>query len=327
MKKAKYYNHHDDGKVECLLCAHNCIIGENKKGLCRVRENVGGQLYTTNYGQVSSYGLDPMEKKPLYHFHPKKTIFSIGTIGCNFRCPFCQNWEISQIDDRTTKQLAPEDIVSLAESFEGNIGIAYTYSEPMVWYEYVYDTSKLAKKAGLVNVLVTNGFIEEEPLKELLPYIDAMNIDVKGFSEEFYKKFANGKLEQVKRTVGLAYKSCHVEVTTLVIPGLNDSKNEIDSLCKWLSSIGRDIPYHLSRYFPNYKMDLPTTPLDTMEKAYNIAANHLEYVYMGNIRSKRSNTYCPDCNSLLIERQYITEIVNLTNQKKCGNCGKDIKIL
>lgn len=327
MKKAKYYDILEDGKIRCLLCPQNCIIAENRKGFCRVRENFKGELYSTNYGRISSYGLDPIEKKPLYHFYPGSIIFSIGTVGCNFRCPFCQNWQISQIEDRETAEFAPQKIVSLAKSFEGNIGIAYTYSEPLIWYEYVYETSRLAKESGLVNVLVTNGFIEVEPLKELLPYIDAINIDVKGFSQEFYREYTKGDLAPVKRTVELAHKNCHVEVTTLLISGLNDSEEEIKSLCSWLSSLKKDIPLHLSRYFPNYKMDLPATPLDTMESAYNTASKYLEYVYLGNVRSKRNNTYCPQCNALLIERQYIANIVGVTREGKCAKCGKDINIV
>ncbi len=327
MEKAKYYEVLADGKIRCLLCPQNCIIAENRKGFCRARENLKGELYSTNYGRISSYGLDPMEKKPLYHFYPGSTIFSIGTIGCNFRCPFCQNWQISQIEDRETAEFTPQKIVSLAKSFKGNIGIAYTYSEPMIWYEYVYETSRLAKESGLVNVLVTNGFIEEDPLKELLPYIDAMNIDVKGFSQEFYKKYTRGSLEPVKRSVELAHKNCHVEVTTLLISGLNDSEKEIESLCSWLASLRKDIPLHLSRYFPNYKMDLPATSLDTMERAYDTASKYLEYVYLGNVRSKRNNTYCPQCGALLIDRQYFANIVGITGNGICASCGKDINIV
>ncbi|HHU69907.1 MAG TPA: AmmeMemoRadiSam system radical SAM enzyme [Thermoanaerobacterales bacterium] len=327
MEKAKYYEVLADGKIRCLLCPQNCIIAENRKGFCRARENLKGELYSTNYGRISSYGLDPMEKKPLYHFYPGSTIFSIGTIGCNFRCPFCQNWQISQIEDRETIQFTPQKIVSLAKSFEGNIGIAYTYSEPLIWYEYVYETARLVKESGLVNVLVTNGFIEEEPLKELLPYIDAMNIDVKGFSQEFYKEYTKGDIGPVKRTVELAHKNCHVEVTTLLISGLNDSEKEIESLCSWLASLRKDIPLHLSRYFPNYKMDLPATSLDTMERAYDTASKYLEYVYLGNVRSKRNNTYCPQCGALLIDRQYFANIVGITGNGICASCGKDINIV
>jgi pyruvate formate lyase activating enzyme len=327
MKEALFWETAEDGRVKCFLCPHNCLISEGKSGFCRERKNVKGKLYTLNYGRVSSYGVDPIEKKPLYHFYPRSLIFSLGTLGCNFRCRFCQNWQIAQVEDGPAVEITPERAVELARSFKGNIGIAYTYSEPLIWYEYVLETARLAKEKGLKNVLVTNGFVNEKPLKDLLPYIDAMNIDVKGFTREFYKEYIKGDLSPVIETVERASKECHVEITTLLIPGLNDSEEDIRALSRWLGSLKRDIPLHLTRYFPNYKMDLPPTPVETMKKAREIAAAELDYVYLGNIRNEGNNTYCPRCRTLLIERTGTVKFQGLSQNGKCSNCGREINIV
>ena len=327
MKEALFWETAEDGRVKCFLCPHNCLISEGKSGFCRQRKNVKGKLYTLNYGRVSSYGVDPIEKKPLYHFYPGSLIFSIGTLGCNFRCRFCQNWQIAQVEDGPAVEITPERAIELARSFKGNIGIAYTYSEPLIWYEYVLETARLAKEKGLKNVLVTNGFVNEKPLKDLLPYIDAMNIDVKGFTREFYKEYIKGDLSPVIETVERASKECHVEITTLLIPGLNDSEEDIRALSRWLGSLKRDIPLHLTRYFPNYKMDLPPTPVETMKKAREIAAAELDYVYLGNIRNEGNNTYCPRCRTLLIERTGTVKFQGLSQNGKCSNCGREINIV
>jgi len=327
MKEALFWETAEDGRVKCFLCPHNCLISEGKSGFCRQRKNVKGKLYTLNYGKVSSYGVDPIEKKPLYHFYPGSFIFSLGTLGCNFRCRFCQNWQIAQVEDGPAVEITPERTVELARSFEGNIGIAYTYSEPLIWYEYVLETARLAKEKGLKNVLVTNGFVNEKPLKDLLPYIDAMNIDVKGFTREFYKEYIKGDLSPVIETVERASKECHVEITTLLIPGLNDSEEDIRALSRWLGSFKGDIPLHLTRYFPNYKMDIPPTPVETMKEAREIAAAELNYVYLGNIRSEGNNTYCPRCRTLLIERTGTVKFQGLLQNGKCSNCGREINIV
>jgi pyruvate formate lyase activating enzyme len=327
MKEALFWETAEDGRVKCFLCPHNCLISEGKSGFCRQRKNVKGKLYTLNYGRVSSYGVDPIEKKPLYHFYPGSLIFSLGTLGCNFRCRFCQNWQIAQVEDGPAVEITPERAIELARSFKGNIGIAYTYSEPLIWYEYVLETARLAKEKGLKNVLVTNGFVNEKPLKDLLPYIDAMNIDVKGFTREFYKEYIKGDLSPVIETVERASKECHVEITTLLIPGLNDSEEDIRALSRWLGSLKRDIPLHLTRYFPNYKMDLPPTPVETMKKAREIAAAELDYVYLGNIRNEGNNTYCPRCRTLLIERTGTVKFQGLSQNGKCSNCGREINIV
>ncbi|MDP4092945.1 MAG: AmmeMemoRadiSam system radical SAM enzyme [Bacillota bacterium] len=285
-KLAMFFEKIEDKKVHCYLCPHQCVIKPDNIGTCRVRKNIDGQLYSLNYGKIASVSLDPIEKKPLKRFHPESYILSTGTFGCNLKCSFCQNWSIAH-QNPDTVDATPGDIVTAALNArkEGNIGIAYTYNEPSIWYEFVYDTSKAAKEAGLLNVLVTNGFITREPLLELLPYIDAMNIDVKAYTNTFYKDICKATLDNVKETVGLAAGKCHVEVTTLVIPGLNDSIEEIEELSSWLASISPEIPLHLSRFFPNYLMkDRPVTPAQTLYNAKDKAKEYLKYVYVGNVR-------------------------------------------
>ncbi len=325
MREAMHYLPHSQGVI-CSLCPKGCIIGEGGTGFCRVRKNIGKKLYTTNYAACSSCALDPIEKKPLYHFYPGSLILSLGTWGCNFSCSFCQNWQIAQELPKTT-ELLPEDAVTLAKQYEekGNIGIAYTYSEPSVWYEYVLDTAKGIRQAGLKNVLVTNGFINRKPLEEVMPYIDAMNIDVKAFNNAYYHKVCAGSLEGVKRTVELAAPCCHVEITTLLVPGLNDEEGEIASLAQWLATINPDIPLHFSRYFPNYKMDAPPTPENTMVRAKNIASQYLNYVYLGNMRGDDNNTYCPKCSQLVIDRTHQQSY--LAEKNSCPQCGEKIYII
>jgi len=325
MREALYYQPHTAGVI-CSLCPKGCVIGEGRTGFCRVRRNIGGKLYTENYAACSSYALDPIEKKPLYHFYPGSYILSVGTWGCNFACKFCQNWQIAQADPEVV-ELLPDRLVNLAkEQGPRNIGIAFTYSEPSVWYEYILDTAQASSTAGLKNVLVTNGFINSEPLKQLLPYIDAMNIDIKAFNSEFYHKICAGCLDDVKRTVELAAAHCHVEITTLIVPGLNDDQTEITDLAKWLAGIREDIPLHFSRYFPNYQMDKPPTPLATMKMAYETARQYLQYVYLGNVSGvDGSNTHCPVCNELVIDRQHMKS--HLLPNKKCPQCGSIISII
>ncbi len=289
MKEASFYQKLDNNKVRCLLCPHGCILQQDGTGVCRARRNIGGSLYSLNYSLVTSLALDPIEKKPLYHFHPGSLILSAGTFGCNFKCSWCQNWTIAHRDTGTnarSMELTPEGLAELAQDYaaRGSIGVAYTYNEPSIWYEFVLEASMLVREKGLVNVLVTNGYINKEPLEELLPYIDAMNIDVKAFTCEFYDKYCKGGLDSVKATIERAACSCHVEITTLVIPGLNDSPKEIGSLVSWLASIDPEIVLHLSRFFPNYHMNnIMPTPRKTLEDARESALEHLKNVYLGNI--------------------------------------------
>lgn len=331
MHEAFYYEKKERNLIACRLCPKMCTIRDGKSGFCRVRQNRGGTLYAANYGKVTSYALDPIEKKPLYHFYPGSYILSFGTVGCNLRCGFCQNWSIAHGDPQYV-DFTPEQAVKAArqQTEEGypNVGIAYTYSEPLIWYEFVYDTARLARQAGLKNVLVTNGYINEAPLRDLLPYIDAMNIDVKGFSDDYYRENCAGRLEPVLRAVEIACRECHVELTTLLVTGLNDSEEEIRRLVDWVASLDREIPLHFSRYFPSFEMDLPPTPLETLEMARDIAREKLPYVYIGNApHLEASDTYCPECGEKLISRfGYSTRFVGLDG-RKCGRCGSGIRVI
>jgi len=284
-KIAKYYNKLEDLKVRCYLCPHNCVISNGKLGVCKVRKNIEGDLYSLNYGKITALALDPIEKKPLYNFKPGANILSVGTFGCNFKCSFCQNWEIAH-QKPEVYNITPESLVSKAKELKcnKNIGIAYTYNEPSIWYEFVYDTARLAKKEGLSNVLVTNGFISKEAVTDILPFIDAMNIDIKAYTASFYNDICKGTLEDVKATVELVHNYCHVEITTLVIPTLNDALAEISDMSRWISSLSPKIPLHLSRYFPNYNMkNIPPTPKEVLVKCREEALGYLENVYLGNV--------------------------------------------
>jgi pyruvate formate lyase activating enzyme len=330
MQEAQFYEKQDDSQVWCRLCPQSCHIQPGHTGFCRARKNEGGTLYTLNYARISSCGIDPIEKKPLYHFYPGSNIMSVGTYGCNFHCAFCQNWQIAH-GDPATREMMPQELVAsarLAAEQADSIGIAFTYSEPLVWYEYVLDTARLAHEKGLKNVLVSNGFIQEQPLLELLPLIDAMNIDVKGFTGGYYRTTCHGKLEPVKRTVELVHSRCHLEVTTLLVPTLNDSDEEIAALVDWLAGLNPEIPIHFSRYFPQYEMELPPTPLETLRRAREIAGRKLKYVYIGNAPELGDdNTYCPVCRSLLVQRSgYQTRICGLENGC-CIRCGARIPVV
>ncbi|MBI4596275.1 MAG: AmmeMemoRadiSam system radical SAM enzyme [Candidatus Tectomicrobia bacterium] len=319
MKEAQFYEKLEGNRVRCGLCSKLCSIKEGEWGFCQTRQNLQGTLYANYYAQVCSINNDPIEKKPLYHFYPGREILSIASNGCNLKCQFCQNWQISQ-GRAPTKSLTPVEAVTLAQKYK-SLGIAYTYTEPLIWYEYVLETSKLIHEAGLKNVLVTNGEINEEPLKQLLPFIDAMNVDVKSMSESFYRKVCYGTLEPVLRTVEMAKDYCHVEVTNLVIPTLNDSSEDFQKLSTWLASLDENIPLHFSRYFPQYKMDLPATPEETLARARKIALEKLKYVYVGNIpKDDWDDTYCPRCRKKIIARKgYMIQLLNY-DQGKCGLC-------
>ncbi len=325
LKEAMYYEPINDGRVNCLLCPHNCSIAEGKSGICRVRENIGGRLYSRNYGKVAAIAMDPIEKKPLYHYYPGKYILSIGTLGCNFKCSFCQNYHIAQ-QSSPTKTIEPSYLVSLCrQDDEECIGAAFTYNEPNVWYEYILEAASFIKQKELKNVLVTNGYISEKPLLEILPYIDAMNIDVKAFSEKYYTEICGGSLKHVKNTVELSAANAHIEITTLIVPGLNDSIEEISSMAKWLSEIKPSIPLHLSRFFPQYKMKGTPTPVSTLKSLKKAAEEYLEYVYIGNVQGDTS-TYCPNCKALLVNRDGGIFYEHL-DDKICSKCGKVIDIL
>lgn len=271
--------------LKCDICFHHCELDEGRTGLCRARANRGGQIVPLNYGRLTSLALDPIEKKPLRRFHPGGLVLSLGSFGCNLRCPFCQNAEISTAGaEFPARDYSPEALVQLALALRprGNLGLAYTYNEPLVGYEFVRDCAAMVREAGMFNVLVTNGTIEEAPWRALLPLIDAVNIDLKGFTEAWYRRLG-GDLETVKRSIALAAEACHLEVTTLVVPGCNDGEDELRALSGWLASLSPDIPLHISRFFPRHRMnDLPPTPVDTVYRLAAVARERLRYVYTGN---------------------------------------------
>ena len=273
-------------KTRCELCFHHCALDEGQTGLCRARACQDGKIVSLNYGKLTSLALDPIEKKPLRRFHPGSLILSVGSFGCNLRCPFCQNHEISIAGDSgiQTVEVSPEQLAAKAAELvpQGNIGVAYTYNEPLIGYEYVQNCAALVHEQGMVNVLVTNGTVEEEPWRALLPLIDAANIDLKGFTPAWYRRLG-GDLETVKRSIALAAERCHVEVTTLLIPGENDSEEEIRELARWLASISPEIPLHLSRFFPQYQMvDRLPTPVEQVYRLSEAAQEYLSHVYTGN---------------------------------------------
>ena len=283
-----FWQEAENGTVNCALCPHGCEIPHGKAGLCRVRENIGGRLCAAGYGRISGVALDPVEKKPLSLFQPGKRVLSVGGYGCDLRCPFCQNSEISTEFAgtwRSAETLTPETVVRLAGDAVpvGNIGAAYTYNEPLVGYEFVYDCARLVRGAGLLNIVVTNGYISREPLEALLPFIDAMNIDLKAFSDRFYKKLG-GTLAPVREAIELAHARCHVEITTLIVPGENDSEEEIGALARWLASLDTGIPLHLTRFFPRHRYaDRAPTPRETIERLRVVAGRYLANVFTGNM--------------------------------------------
>ena len=291
MIEASYYRKTEDGNVECELCPNHCKISRGKKGICRVRENIGGTLFSLNYGVRSSAALDPIEKKPLANFMPGKKIFSIGSIGCNLSCMFCQNWSIATTDEASVrlseKDVSPKMVVDAALNSvkDGNIGIAYTYNEPTVWFEYMRDIAIMAKENGLKNVMVSNGYIEQKPLDELLPIIDAFNIDLKGNTNDFYKNLTKSSIAPVLNTLKTIVKSGkHLEIAYLVIPGENDDPGEFRKTIEWIKKeLGDDISLHINRYFPCHKLQIPATPIESLRGLYEIAKEYLPKAYIGNV--------------------------------------------
>jgi pyruvate formate lyase activating enzyme len=334
MQEARYYTKEPGNKTRCNLCPHNCLINEADAGICHVRVNHKGVLHSDVYGQIAAIQTDPVEKKPLYHFYPGSTMLSVGTAGCNLHCDFCQNYGISQPEpyhSSRNKPITPGQLVNLALENGKNSGIAYTYNEPVVFFEMMMDTAKIAREAGLKNTVISNGFVNPEPLSELLKTTDAFNIDLKAFDDIFYKKVTGGRLKPVLNTLKMIHESGrHLEITLLVIPGLNDSADEFNRMLDWIErQLSPEIPLHLSRYFPAWKMNLPPTPLETLQKMANLARSKLRYVYTGNVPgNNHSSTFCPECRNLLIERQgYSSSIKGLTADKKCSGCGCSIPIV
>lgn len=333
MQIAKYWHPIEGNSVQCELCPHNCKIGDKKTGICGVRENHQGKLYSLVYGLSTGGSVDPIEKKPLYHFYPASSVLSYGTVGCNLKCLHCQNYTTSQsgVDMSYLIHIELDDIPILCKKYNCG-GVAWTYNEPTVWYEFTLEGSKLVKKNDLYTCYVSNGYINEAPLREISPYLDAINIDVKSFSEDFYRKVSKAKLKPVLDTCVLAKSlGIHIELTYLIIPTYNDSEKELAEFSKWVyDSLGKEIPVHFSRFHPDYKLiEVPPTPFSTLKKAHQIAKTAgLDYVYIGNVPgSTEDNTYCPKCNALLIERKGFFINLNRTKDSICYKCGAKINII
>ena len=313
-------------KLECLLCPHYCKIAVGHRGICSVRKNTGSSIELLTYGVISGYSLDPIEKKPLYHFFPGHNILSSGSYGCNMKCDFCQNYNISQkIPLSLIPDATPEKIINEALSAENNIGIAFTYNEPVIWFEYMRDIATGVKNKGLYTAMVSNGYVNSDPLKEMIQFIDAFNIDLKAFNNNFYRRLTGADIEPVRNSLKQIAKSGkHLEITTLIIPGQNDEENEMASESEWIAGeLGKNVPLHLSRYFPMFKRDNPATSQETMDRLFEIASQHLNYVYMGNIISETGqNTLCPTCGLTVTMRSgYKTRQSNLDKAGKCTGCG------
>jgi pyruvate formate lyase activating enzyme len=331
MKEAMFYEKLDDNKVRCFLCAHHCFIKDGKRGLCAVRENKGGILYSLVYGKVVSMNIDPIEKKPLFHFLPGSTSFSIATVGCNFHCEHCQNFEISQYpmehEDIPGQSVTPEAIVKAAKQ-NGCKSISYTYTEPTIFFEFAYDCARLAHENGIKNVFVSNGYTSPEVTRVIAPYLDGNNIDLKG-NDDFYKKICGVKLEPVKETIRLMKElGVWVEVTTLIIPDHNDSEKDLSDIAGFINSVAPAIPWHVTQFYPTYKLtDKPRTPVKTLRRAREIGFEAgLKYVYEGNVPGEGGeNTYCPDCKELLIKRWGFSIIENRIKDGRCAKCGREIE--
>ena len=331
IKEAMLWRSLEGGKVDCFLCAHRCQVAAGKFGVCGVRENREGKLVTRVYGEVIAAHIDPIEKKPLYHFLPGTTSFSIATIGCNFRCPFCQNWQISQAGKKDKgfgggQPLSPEEIVRAART-RGCRSISYTYTEPTIFFEYAYDTSKLAREAGLANVFVTNGYMTAEALRLIQPYLDAANVDLKAFQEETYKKVCGARLGPVLDSIRLMRElGIWVEVTTLVVPGMNDGNEELAAIARFIASVSPEIPWHISRFHPDYKYtQTPATPIERLRKAAALAREAgLKFIYVGNVWGESEVTICPQCGKDLIRRSGFSVEENKIKGGKCSFCGSPI---
>jgi pyruvate formate lyase activating enzyme len=328
IREAMLWEPREKGTVACRLCAHRCLIQPGKFGVCAVRENRDGRLVTHVYGEVVAAHVDPIEKKPLYHFLPGSAALSIATPGCNFRCGFCQNWQISQAPRRREGGLAgepfpPQDVVRAAKD-EGCRSISYTYTEPTIFFEYAYDTARLAREAGLLNSFVTNGYMTAEALETVRPVLDAANVDLKAFKAETYQRVCGARLEPVLETIrGLRSADIWVEVTTLVVPGLNDDPAELEAIARFIASVDPDIPWHISRFHPDYEYtQAPATPLATLRAAAETGRREgLRYIYVGNVPGESEDTCCRTCGTVLIRRRGFTVAANDLEGSRCPSCG------
>ncbi len=329
-KEAMLYEKLEKKDVRCFLCNHNCTIKPSKFGICGMRENVDGVLYTYAYGRVIAANVDPVEKKPLYHFFPGSSSFSIATAGCNFQCGFCQNWQISQTSIKKDKNLSgytllPEDVVSKALK-QGCESISYTYTEPTIFFEYAFDISRLARKKGILNIFVTNGFMSLKALDIIRPYLDACNVDLKSFNDEFYRKVCKGRLQPVLDSIEYMRKiGIWVEVTTLVVPGANDSDEELSGIANFIASVDPHIPWHISRFHPDFKFtDTDPTPVATLEKAVSIGQKAgLYFIYLGNVPGDK-DTVCPTCKKALISRRGYSISHPEIKKGRCAFCRTPI---
>nr|WP_319373768.1 AmmeMemoRadiSam system radical SAM enzyme [uncultured Methanobacterium sp.] len=333
MKKEAMLYEKLDGVLNCHICNRSCVISNGKTGFCGMRQNDNGTMYSLNYASASSVAVDPIEKKPLFHFYPGSLSFSLGSIGCNFRCPYCQNWSISQadLDEIGTRDIPPEEAITMAQDNSCQ-SISWTYNEPTMWFEYTYDSAKLAHENDLKTVYVTNGYMSSESLDLIAPHLDAANVDLKGMSDKFYRELCQARLEPVLENIRAMHdKGIHLEITNLVIPGYNDSVGDLQALVKFVADVDVNIPLHFTRFYPHYKMNqVPPTPVKTLEKAYEMAREAgIKYVYVGNVPgSNGENTKCPDCGELLIHRDgFSVGSNNLKKDKKCPQCGAGIDIV
>ena len=324
----QYWHALNDGRIRCDVCPRECKLGIGKRGLCFVRANENNQIVLTTYGRSSGFCIDPIEKKPLYHFLPGSLTYSIGTVGCNLHCSYCQNWEISQVTKAArgsrleAQGTKPEEIVKKAIEL-GCKSISYTYTEPTIFFEYAYDVARLAKKQGLYNNFVTNGYMTAQALETIRPYLDSANVDLKGFTEDYYSRFCHGHLEPVLESIRLMKKlGIWVEITTLIIPGQNDSEKELRGLAEFIAGVGKEIPWHISRFHPEYKhLDSGPTPVETLKKARAIGEKAgLRYIYLGNVL-EGNDTYCYNCRSLLIRRMGFDVTENNIENNKCNKCN------
>ncbi|MCK9594326.1 MAG: AmmeMemoRadiSam system radical SAM enzyme [Candidatus Omnitrophica bacterium] len=331
MKEALLYEKLKNKQAHCFLCSHQCNIPDQKFGFCGVRQNLDGTLYTHVYGKVIAANVDPIEKKPLYHFLPGSKSLSIAAIGCNFRCSFCQNWEISQVSLKDGsvpwgQEFAPEDIA--ASAIKQNCqSISYTYTEPTVFFEYALEIAKFARAKGLHNIFVTNGYMSAEAVRMLKPYLSAANVDLKFFNESSYRRFCGGSLDPVLDSIRLLRKSdIWVEVTTLVVPGSNDSPEELKSIAEFLAGVDKDIPWHISRFYPNYKFtSQDPTPEETLKLAMKLGYDAgLRYVYVGNVYSWGNDSLCPNCQKTLVKRKVYDIRENNIEKSKCKFCSHPI---
>lgn len=324
---ARYAESLPDGRVRCLLCPHGCVIADGESGRCGARRNEGGALVASSYGLCLSAVMDPIEKKPLWHFHPGASVLSVGSWGCNLSCRYCQNHELSTARSGG-RYISPEELCEAAAAERGNLGVAFTYNEPLIGFEWVYDCARLLRRRGLKVVLVTNGYLNPEPLRELLPLVDAANVDLKSFSDGFYRDLCGGRVEPVKEALKLFHAACHLEVTKLLVMGHEDPVSDAERIAAWIAeTLDPDVPLHLSRYFPRHEWSAPATPQRVMEAAVAAAREHLRFVYAGNASVRGGDdTVCPSCGGTLVSRMGYHVRLRGVSGGRCTACGAEVPL-